>query len=694
MLQADALWKMNRAIDEEIAAVQRWGTPVIAEAGAAAPTAGQTNAAGSAPSSGRASTFSQTNTQVAGVDEADIVKTDGKYVYLLHGGAFEIVDAWPAPSLALAGSLAIEGDPIEMYVANGQAVVYSTVDGAPIYQAAGLAPRPEYDDWYGDFYGGYGGGAGVAVARGAPSAVAPGWYGGWGYWYAHPLTKITVLTLNGAQATVARELYFEGYYESSRRMDTKVRTVLIGGAHGPVVQYWPFFDGSSSSPTTPQQWIAALESLRVQNAQAIHGSQITDWLPYAMVKTAGGVQAQTVACGDYYVPAQGTSVHGLTQIQSIDLAAPDVAPHGAAIVADTDTIYANDSTMILATRAWEDPGDWYGYYWNATDAVPSSPVTMDHTHVHMFDLTTDPTTPSYVASGTVPGTVKDQFSLDVAGNVLRMATTEEQWGQNLGPNNQTWSTVNHVFALQPDGSSWLSMIGDAGPIAPGETLYSARFVDTKGYLSTYRQFDPLFVLDLSDPTNPNVLGSLTIPGFSDYMQPLDATHLLTIGRAPAPGSNEESALELSIFDVSNPVSPQRTAVYDFTGYQYGYSEAQYDHKAFTWFPDKKLLSFPFYAYQTSSMKSTAEVFTVDTSAGITHLGSVDHTALFGSNEQGYCSGYFDPWVRRGVFLDNVLVSISYAGVISSDTTNMSQPPIATLPLPAPYEPGYPSCGAP
>jgi hypothetical protein len=62
--------------------------------------------------------------------------------------------------------------------------------------------------------------------------------------------------------------------------------------------------------------------------------------------------------------------------------------------------------------------------------------------------------------------------------------------------------------------------------------------------------------------------------------------------------------------------------------------------------------------------------------------------------QGYCGGYFDPWVRRGVFLDNVLVSISYAGVISSDTTNMAQPPLATLPLPAPYEPGYASCAAP
>ena len=148
--------------------------------------------------------------------------------------------------------------------------------------------------------------------------------------------------------------------------------------------------------------------------------------------------------------------------------------------------------------------------------------------------------------------------------------------------------MNHVFVLGQNGG-WLDTIGSTGDIAPNETIQSVRFVGTKGYVTTYRQVDPLFVFDLSNPKAPNQLGELTIAGFSEYMQPIDDNHLITIGRD---ATNE---LQLQIFDVTNPAAPNRTFATTYTGGNYASSDAEYDHKAFTYFADKGLLAIPFYS---------------------------------------------------------------------------------------------------
>src|SRR5690606_13641597 len=117
-----------------------------------------------------ASDYSGTNTQVEGVDEADIVKTDGKYIYLVHGGRFAVLKAWPATELSEASSIDIDGEPIEMFVEEGRALVYSVVNGDPIYEAAGVEPRSQYG------YGGFGSGPAVDVGRPEPADVGPGGY--------------------------------------------------------------------------------------------------------------------------------------------------------------------------------------------------------------------------------------------------------------------------------------------------------------------------------------------------------------------------------------------------------------------------------------------------------------------------------------------------------------------------------------
>jgi uncharacterized secreted protein with C-terminal beta-propeller domain len=726
-LREDARVKMHERIDAQIRAIREgWYKSyyydrgfatvegAIPQAGAAAPsgqggatgaTGASDNAASPSPSTVTADpSHSNTETQVEGVDEADIVKADGTRLYVLHGQKFLIVDAWPAPNLSMAGGADIEGTPSEMFVADGKAVIFSSVDGTSIYGAAGITPRPAYSDGYGSPV--YAGGADVALP-------GPGYYPG-GAPSANPLTKVTVLALDGASASVVREMYFEGSYLSSRRVDGKVRLVLAGGAHGPSLDYNPTSTTSYSPSGTPvspsdQEQIAAWQRLRAKNDATIDATTYADWVPVAFAKDASSVEATRLDCSSFYVPTAGSTEFGMTQIQAFDLDAPTEAPKAVAIVGAAETVYGNATSMVLAGRAYTDP--WLvqqqsfvpASAGNGAVAAPQVPVeTLNYTHLHLFDVTKGE--PGYVGSGTVPGDVKDQFALDEKNGTVRVTTTEQRSGPALSDGRT--NEVSHVYVLS-SGADGLSLVGDAGEIAPGEQLYATRYVGDKAYVVTWHVTDPLFVIDLANPSHPKVLGQLQIPGFSEYMHPLDDTHLLTIGRETDDTGHQHTdqgywyGLAIQVFDVTDPLKPALSDKYVYDGGDYATSEATQNHKAFTYFDDRKLLAFPYvrqYGYGTTTNtgpSSTLEVFHVDVESGIQKLGSVDHSSLLATmpnGNYGYCGGYFDGEVRRGVFFENVVYSISYGGIVANDVSNLATP-IASLKLDAPTLQGL-SCTQP
>ncbi len=718
-LRDDARSKLNRRIDAEIRGIrQGWSYGYGGEdsrnaAGAAPPQTGGAGGTTAAP----APAHSETETQVKGVDEADIVKTDGNHIYLLHGDKFMVVNAWPAPSLGAATSATIEGTPSEMFVANGRVVVFSRVDGAPIYAAANVKPRPGYSDGYSP----YGGGGGVMMTGGAPAGGAmppsPTGGGGGGGYYANALTKITVLQISDAAVTTTRELYFEGEYSTSRRVDARVRAILSGGGHGPTLEYSPAYPETRTptpvtgvggqggyvpppyTPPTTEQQIAAWESLRAKNLAIIAGTTYADWVPAAFVKSGSQVTATPTQCADFYVPTAGTTESGMTQIESIDLDAPESLPRATTILGAVTTVYGNTNALVLASQAYVDP--WVlrqaspPPMTNAgaagTSTPPVIPVqTMNFTHLHSFDIASDPTTALYNGSGTVPGAVKDQFAIDERNGAVRVATTEQRSGPQRTDGKQ--NQVSHVYVLQ-NRQGKLAISGDAGEIAPGEQLYATRFVGDKAYIVTWHLTDPLFVVDVADATAPRVLGQVQIPGFSTYIHPLDDTHLLTIGReTDMTGHQHEGSywygVAIQVFDVTNPLAPKQQYKYVYDGGEYATTEAMQEHKAFTYFDDKKLLAFPYVHqgnYSSYKQASTLEVFKVGVTEGIQKLGSVDHSSLLGTlpnGNYGYCGGYFDGAVRRGVFVENVVYSISYGGIIASDVSQLTSS-IATMKLDAP-----------
>lgn len=593
----------------------------VDDSGGGAPTADPN--APSGPSG-----HSETNNQVAGVDEADIVKTDGERMWLLHGQELMVLTVWPPQSVAVEQSLTIEGSPFEMHVGEGKALVYST--------AYLDVPTRGGDARVG------GGGSGD-FAEGAPAPDEPYYPTG------TPFTKLTLVDLSGDTPTVERELYYEGYYTSSRRIGSQVRSVVTGGFGAAPPEY---YDIPYGNPGTLEYRLAVID-WQNRAIAAIERTALVDWLPRSFEAKGEELVDVSPSCSDYYSPTAGSADNGITRVISLDLGAA-AQPSEAAVLGYANQVYANHDKLVLAQN------EWVSGYWG---------TGYEGTALHVFQL--EQGGASYEASGIVPGHLDDQFSIDERDGVVRVATTS--WGDAWG------DTKNRVLALRSDTGHALSIVGDTGTFADGEQIFSARFVGDRAYVVTFRQTDPLFVIDLSNPTQLKILGELEIPGFSDYMHPLDDTHLVTIGRNRAEDGISEDALALQIFDVSNPTAPALAHKYVFQ--QEGWSTANYDHKAFTFFPDKQLMAFPFSGYSERGYEASLEVFRVGSGQGFEFLGAADHgdfmNCAYDTAEP--CTGYAGE-VRRGVFIDDYVYSISDSGILVHAVSDMKTP-VGSLPLP-------------
>ena len=627
-----------------------WGGPVafdgVAEggtrvdAGAPAPSAADGDNGAEAPSG-----FSDTNRQVAGVDEADIVKVadEGRKLYVIRGNGFHEFDSWPASQTSKVADLEIEGGAIEMFVQGNRAVVFSNaydvveLDDGDLCQGYGYGGAPELADFDGAYYCG------------------------------RSFVKITVIDLGGDTPQVVREIYVDGWYTSSRRHDAIVRAVVQSNMQRPgsVPNLYDILYSGDVYPESREAEIVLARAWAVAAKEAIRATTLDDWVPVWGERIDGEIKQQPVQCADFYSPAPGLTNYGLTQIVGIDMG-NDSPAQITSILGQATQVYANGKALILAQPDWT----WFERGTNS-----------DRTAVHRFAVSFKAQRTPYQGSGFVQGIVNDQFSIDERDGIIRIATTRTSWPNPTedGIAPDVWippTTDNLVSTLRLNGDV-LELLGSTPPLAEGERIFSARFIGTLGYIVTFRQVDPLFAIDLSDPESPKVLGKLKIPGFSDYMHPLDDDHLLTIGRDIDEETQRDNGTALQIFDVSDPVNPilaHKALVGE------GYSEANHNHKAFNFYADKGLLAFPFVSYG-GDFSSTLELWDVSAKDGFKRRGAVDHSDLVLADCGGvpyavedfyYYCGY-QPQITRGVFIDEFIYSISYGGVRVHAVSNLTTP---------------------
>jgi uncharacterized secreted protein with C-terminal beta-propeller domain len=606
-----------------------WGPRDVAE-GAPVTGAPASDGKGSTPPSNHTGT----NNQVSGVDEADFVKNDGTRIFVLSRQKLYLHRSWPAESLRAESSLNIEGWPREMFLRENKVIVFSEV-----YQ-----PLPD------------------SQGRGDVWTCPP--MGSCGY-YGAALTKVTTVDVsNLAAPRVEGELYLPGGYHNARLAGSSVRLVMRDQFRWPSSMRWrPEY--SKELWEDEARLEREIDKLKEQNEELLRSRTLTDWLPEGWHKRAdGSVERVGYDCHDFHKTNAPTRL-GFVTVASLNLESQvEQAPGRVSLVTEPGEVYATENALYLATPHW--------WWW------PEAGQT-DHTYVHKLDLS-QPYRASYVASATVEGHLLNQFSLDEHKGVLRVATTISS---RVPDSNTPWGrteTTNRVFTYGEEGGE-LKLLGKSEELAKGERIYSARFLGDKGYVVTFRQVDPLFTFDLSDPRNPRKVGELKVPGFSSYIHPVGDTHLLTVGvHVGENGDWRSRALKLSLFDVTDLANP-REAFTQLVGTAYGWSEALYEHKAFNYFPTKGLVAIPFTDWMPtpyqgdywSNFVSELRVFRVDPATGFTPVGAISMKDVYQTVNYHQWSWTYSPHVRRSVMADDYVYAITDAGVRVAHGSNLAQP---------------------
>jgi len=584
--------------------------PMPLDSGAGGAPSQSLTAAGGAVGDG----FSQTNVQSAGVDEADLVETDGRYIYTLRSAPYEtvpapnpdgstylspappqtqlvIADAARADAMSVAARVTVDGTPTGMYLVGGRLAVVTQ-------------SYPSYA-WLDAGFGGVRAPVRFTGGIAGSSIIDPG----------DPKVTVTVFDVSDPAAPkVVEETSLDGSYDTSRAIGDRVYVVVRNDTWVPAPKTVDGPDGTS-----------VYES-EASYRQRLGATPLAELLPQYSAKVAGGAATAgaLVAAPDVYVKETGAAEFGqnMETVAVLNVGDDAAGPSGTTTIAGwAGTSYASADSLYLASPFWE-AGD--------------SDTDTGHSGTNLFKFDLDPDAVPLVATGEVEGSVLNQFSMDEQGDDLRVATTATEpavHSDDLPPPPPP-ATSNGVYVLRQDGDA-LKVVGSVTKLGLTERIQSARFVGNMAYLVTFRRTDPLFAINLSDPIHPKVAGELQIPGFSTYLQPLGDGLLLGVGR-DADETGRAKGIQLSLFDVSDPAKPVRLAAQslDDEG-PWGWSDAEHNHLAVSYFPEQHVLAIPLYRFSyawTGSGAGTGdpgqpkpfslEVFRVGREEGIEKLGAI------------------------------------------------------------------------
>lgn len=364
------------------------------------------------------------------------------------------------------------------------------------------------------------------------------------------------------------------------------------------------------------------------------------------------------------------------------------------ILGNGQNIYASLTNLYVAAPDWT-------YHWRM-----ASGSSEEKTNVYRFAYTSGGT--EFVAQGSVPGHILNQFSMDENGDTFRIATTiSPQW---TGADTSVKST-NNLYVMNKD----LETVGSVTGIAPGESIYSVRFMGNRAYMVTFKQVDPLFVIDLSDARNPKILGKLKIPGYSNYLHPVDENHVLGFGKEVDESIDKDKVhsddavyytailgMKLALFDVTdvaNPIELHKEVI----GARGTESPLLSDHKALLFDKERGLLAFPVTVYEkttkpkvndwdadTAVVFQGAYVYDFSVKSGFDLKGKITHHTADEFMKAG------DYWYdQSGLDIDRILrvgsdlFTLSEAMLKSSTLSSLTETDAIKLATEASVQPAYP-----
>jgi inhibitor of cysteine peptidase len=523
---------------------------------------------------------SETNVQVQGVDEADIVKTDGQTIYQADQNKVRIIQAVPGTQMMLLSTIPYDEtfSPYQLFLEDEKLVV--------IGQQYHNFSKP-YDK----------------IAK--DSLIAP----------MTQSTKVIVYNVeNPAKPAQIREIELEGGYVSSRKVDNQVYLIT---------QHYPDF------------WLLK------ENREIDIRPKYFD--------SASEKKEKKISYDDIrYFPESREPNY--TMIAAFDLNQPKKEAAITTYLGSGNQIYMSKENLYLAVQ---NQGEL---------AMEERGIIAPDTDIHKFAIKGMDV--KYHSSATVSGTVLNQFSMDEHDGFFRLVTTKGYaW-------DETKPSSNHLYILDQN----LKETGKIEGLARGERIYSARFMGNRIYMVTFKETDPLFVIEASDPRNPKVLGELKIPGFSNYLHPYDENHIIGFGQdtkiVAEKGSSQPSILtdgvKISLFDVSDMSNPKEKFT-EIIGGRGTYSPLNHDHKALLFNKNKDLFAFPISVYRNSDKNEYEQIFeyqgayiyNIDPANGIKLKSKITHI----NGEMPY----YEEWesqIQRLLYIGETLYALSPAKITS------------------------------
>ncbi|WP_341962230.1 beta-propeller domain-containing protein [Planococcus maritimus] len=468
---------------------------------------------------GGSNDHSSTNNQVEGIDEGDIVQTDGDYLYSVSESRVTISDIRDPENMELAAIVKFDKEtyPEKLFLSNDTLAVISSR-----FSLMETDDEAEMESFM-------------------------------------PYSGITVVSLYDVSSPgnpkLVREFGNEGSFTNAR---------LSNG----ILHY--------VSNVFPNYWILEEQpdiELRPRLFDSAQSGELES-LPYEDLTILPGTME-----GSYSV---------ITSVNLDEPASNEISTKG--FLGGNEQMYMNEQHLYLTASAFETAE---GEFEDTALWVPQQADT------EIFKFGLDGISVEFMASARVQGSLLNQFSMDEFEGHFRVATTE---GVAWAPDSES---KNHLFILNEQ----LEQVGSVENLAPGERIYSVRFIGSKAYMVTFRETDPLFAIDVSDPAAPEVLGELKIPGFSNYLHPLDDKHLIGFGYdtkiEPVKGGGEPrivtGGMKISLFDVSDMANPKETDT-EIIGGPGTYSALQYDHKALFRHEQQSLFGFPVSIYEGDGME--------------------------------------------------------------------------------------------
>lgn len=495
----------------------------------------------SGPSAQSKTQHSTTNVQVADVDEVDYLKNDAKYLYIVSGHTLSILDVYPADSAKILLKIALdisESESIRNIFLNGDRLMifYNSQTASDVISPYGYAPEKSYRD----------------------------------------ATHALIIDVSDKQKPVILKDYsIEGYFKDARMIGNFVYLVTSKNVDYEYPQFPVILEGSTPILTSDVFYFDNPERFSHFNtltAIDILGDGIT-----SETFLMGNSGTFYVSKDNFYLTYQKNTVHDYSRERFFEAVIPllpqDIQNKIVDIREPDSWIKISDLLQDSYNKMSQDDRD------DLFDKIRDAMVQYDnkanknaqHTVIHKVSIDQDDI--EYIAKGSVPGRLLNQFSMDQNQDRLRVATTSEYQTRDRG-----FVRDNGVYVLDEK----LDIVGQLGGIAPTENIFSARFIGDRLYLVTFRQIDPFFVIDISTDT-PKVLGELKIPGFSNYLHPYDEDHIIGVGR--------DQGVKIALFgvkDVTNPVVIEDVIIGDRSTH----SPVESNHKAFFFDKTLGIISIP------------------------------------------------------------------------------------------------------